>query len=286
MDFLTFIAVADARSFSRAADELHLTQPAISKRISQLEDDLSVRLFDRIGKTVTLTEAGSLLYPRAKRIVDDIDDARRELLSLTDTVSGRLAIATSHHIGLWHLPALLRRYTESYPHVTLDLHFDDSEAAHDDVAGGARDIALVTLAPTPVPRLASIPLWQEKLVFMCSSGHDLARRRRHDLATMANYAAVLPDLTTYTGRIVQGLFERAGFKPSIELQMNYLEIIRMLIAAGIGWSVLPASMQTADLTTLNVRGFTPPTRTLGIVYHEQRSLSNAAQAFIDIARNE
>ncbi len=112
-----FIAIAETGSFSGAADRLFLTQPAISKRIAGLEQQLGVRLFDRLGREVTLTEAGRALLPRAYQILNVLDDTRRALTNLTGAVSGRLTLATSHHIGLHRLlhccglsPASTRRW--------------------------------------------------------------------------------------------------------------------------------------------------------------------------------
>ena len=97
---------ADTQSFSRAANLLHLTQPAVSKRIALLESQMGVRLFDRIGRTVTLTEAGRTLEPRARSILLDIEDTQRVISNLAGNVKGSLSLATSHHIGLWHLPEI------------------------------------------------------------------------------------------------------------------------------------------------------------------------------------
>lgn len=99
-----FIAIAETGSFSGAGERLHLTQPAISKRIAGLEQQLKVRLFDRLGREVSLTEAGRALLPRAYQILNVLDDTRRALTNLTGEVSGRLTLATSHHIGLHRLP--------------------------------------------------------------------------------------------------------------------------------------------------------------------------------------
>ena len=110
-----FVIVADSGSFSVAADQLHLTQPAISKRIAALETDLNVRLFDRLGRAVRLTEAGAVLLPRARRILSEVEDSRRALRNLAGTVAGSLIIATSHHIGLHRLPPVLRIFTAQYP---------------------------------------------------------------------------------------------------------------------------------------------------------------------------
>lgn len=113
-----FIAIAETGSFSGAGERLHLTQPAISKRIAGLEQQLKVRLFDRLGREVGLTEAGRALLPRAYQILNVLDDTRRALTNLTGEVSGRLTLATSHHIGLHRLPrycALLPGNTRMWP---------------------------------------------------------------------------------------------------------------------------------------------------------------------------
>src|SRR2546426_1778475 len=99
-----FIAVAESASFSRAGEALHLSQPAVSKRIAALEEQLRSPLFDRVGRRIGLTDAGRALLPYAKRVLQDIEDGRRALSHLSDKVSGRLSIGTSHHIGLHRLP--------------------------------------------------------------------------------------------------------------------------------------------------------------------------------------
>ena len=170
-----FIAVADTRSFSVAAGRLHLTQPAVSKRIALLENQMKVRLFDRIGRTVTLTEAGRELEPRAKLILTSIEDTQRAIRNLNGAVTGQLALATSHHIGLWRLPDILRRYAAMYPEVNLDLRFMDSEIAHEQIVQGNLELGIITLAPTPHNRLTSIRLWEDELKFVTAPNHPEQR---------------------------------------------------------------------------------------------------------------
>ncbi|HEV8078684.1 MAG TPA: LysR family transcriptional regulator, partial [Marinobacter sp.] len=124
---LTFIAIAESGSFSAAAQRLHLTQPAISKRVALLELHLNTRLFDRLGKQVSLTSAGHSFLPHARKILQTVADAERVISDLGGHVAGRLSLATSHHIGLHHLPPILSDFSRRYPAVHLDLHFLDSE---------------------------------------------------------------------------------------------------------------------------------------------------------------
>ena len=123
------MAVADQGSFSLAAETLHLTQSAVSRRVASLERRLAVPVFDRVGRRVTLTEAGRTLLPRARRILADLEDTRTVLRDLSGRVAGPLALATSHHIGLRRLPPVLRQFSRAHPEVELDLQFLDSEAA-------------------------------------------------------------------------------------------------------------------------------------------------------------
>ena len=153
-----FLTVSDTGSFSRAADALFLTQPAVSKRIQALEHSLGITLFDRIGKSVRLTEAGHALLPSCRRILAEIAESRRIISNLRKTTSGTLSLATSHHIGLHRLPPVLRRFNDHYPDVTLDIDFMDSEQAYEQINQGRTELAVVTLAPEGDSNLLATPV--------------------------------------------------------------------------------------------------------------------------------
>ena len=279
-----FLAVAEVGSFSQAADRMHLTQPAVSKLIAQIEQQLDARLFDRIGRTVTLTEAGHSLVARANIILQQVEDAERAIRNLSGQVSGQLSLATSHHVGLWRLPRVLNNYVTKHPDVTLDLHFMDSEVAHERIVQGELEMAIITLAPVSHERLIAEPIWRDELVFVCSRSHELASRKNLDLSMLAEYAAILPDMTTFTGRIVKGMFEEHDLHLEIGMSTNYLETIKMLIGVGLGWSVLPTTMIDDDVAVLDIEIDTA--RTLGVIHHVNRTLSNAGEAFIDLLRGD
>lgn len=276
-----FLQVAETGSFSLAAEALHLTQSAISRRVAALETRLDARLFDRVGRRVALTEAGRALLPRARRILADLDDTRTLIRNLTGSVSGALTLATSHHIGLHRLPPVLRAFSRSHPEVRLELQFLDSETAHELLLQGRLEIAVVTLAPVALPPLSSTPVWDDPLLFAVGRDHPLAQRPRVTLEELAGEAAVLPGMGTYTGRIVAQLFEAAGSSLGGAMTTNYLETIRMMASVGLGWTVLPASMMDDRLVRLQPVGVGPLHRTLGWVRHPERTPSNAARAFIE-----
>ena len=274
-----FIAIAETGSFSLAGERLHLTQPAISKRIAGLEQQLKVRLFDRLGREINLTEAGRALLPRAYQILGVLDDTRRALSNLSGEISGRLTLATSHHIGLHRLPPLLRVFTRQYPAVALDIQFMDSEQAYDEILHGRAEIAVITLAPEPHHLIKAVPVWDDALDFVAAPEHPLASNQAVSLADVARHPAVFPGGNTFTHHIVQRLFESQGLTPNIAMSTNYLETIKMMVSIGLAWSVLPRTMLDEQVARIPLPGI-QLTRQLGYIVHTERTLSNAARAFM------
>jgi len=275
-----FLEIADAGSFSAAAERLHLSQPAISKRVAGLEQRLDLRLFDRIGRRVLLTEAGRTLLPYARRVREDLEDGRRALSHLAPQVQGRLAIGTSHHIGLHRLPPELKTFAHAHPDVDLDIQFMDSEVACQAVLAGKLELGIVTLPTVALPGLESRKIWDDPLAVVVSPEHALAKRRRVTLAELARHPAVLPDEATYTHRIIKAELAKHGVHPRVRLATNYLETLKMLVGIGLGWSVLPRSMLDATVRALAIPGFAPG-RTLGAVWHRKRTLSAPARRLLD-----
>ncbi|MDP1932242.1 MAG: LysR family transcriptional regulator [Gammaproteobacteria bacterium] len=283
-----FVAVAVCRSFSIAADRLHITQPAISKRIHMLEQQLDTQLFDRIGRQVSLTEAGRTLLPHAEAILDAMHTARQAITDLTGEVKGQLKLITSHHIGLHRLPRILREYTERFPLVDLDIRFMDSGEAYSAVLKGECDLGIITEVARRDEALSTRTVWKDRMLFVAAPQHPLSRLESVTLADISPYQALLPERRFYTTQLVEELFTRNGLSIKINLATNYLETIKALISAGYAWGVLPRSMlQDGSLKVLSVHSpdSADPvsiTRNLDCIYHRQRLMSNAGRAFLDM----
>ena len=293
-NLLAFVRVAESGSFSLAAEQLHLTQPAVSKRIAALEDQLSARLFDRVGRQILLTEAGRVLLPRAQQILQSVKEARRHLADLAGEVGGELSVITSHHVGLHRLPPVLKEYVREYPEVDLQLGFVDSERAYGEVLHGAAELAVVTLSPEAPASVVAEVLWEDPLQFVVSpehplAGHSSARRSsKHSLKKaqcslrdLSAYPAILPEPHTYTARIVRDLFAGKGLTLHTKLASNFLETIKMMVSIDLGWSVLPETLIDGQLQVLDVSGIRLK-RNLGYIRHRERSMSNAAARFVEL----
>jgi DNA-binding transcriptional LysR family regulator len=276
-----FVAVAETGSFSRAAESVFLTQPAISKRIAALETELGTPLFDRVGRKVQLTEAGRALLGRAHTILMEVEDARRSISNLTGQIGGSLSMAASHHIGLHRLPNALKSFNQRYPQVQLDLKFMDSEGACSAIEHGDLELGVVTLPDHPSPELRVIKVWDDPLEIVVGLDHPLAKEKSIRPLVLMNYPAILPGPGTITRELI--LNALAPVRDGIEIGMatNYMEVLKMLAAIGLGWSALPHTLIDENLHILKVEGVKIE-RQLGIVLHRERSLSNAARAMMEV----
>lgn len=271
-----FLLVYEQRSVTQAAQQLHLTQPAITKRIHKLEQALSNPLFDVIGRKLVPTEAAHLLYPLAKQWLNDIEQIQQTLSTAQQGIQGRLNLGVSHYLGLHYLPVPLRHFVQTYPQVELQVQFVDSESAHQAVQLGQLDLALVTLPPEPDPQLSYEPLWQEELVFIVAPFHPLAQQPNLTLADLLAYPALLPDTNTFTTQLTLKLFEQHQLRARLQHHTNALDALAALVSIGLGWSVLPKPLLNPDLQQIYPALATELYRTLGMVWHPGRSLSRAA----------
>ena len=284
-DLKVFIAVAEQGSFSEAAEHIFLSQPAVSKRIANLESLLGTRLFDRISRQIFLTEAGQTLLPKARSIVQEIESAKQAMHSLRGEISGKLCIAISHHLGLHRLPPMLKAYVEKYPDVELDVVFNDSEKAYEAVAHGSVELAVNTLAVSPIVKINEIPLWYDEMKFVCTKTHPLTKIKAPSLQDLSRYRCLIPDTSTFTGRILEQAFARQSLPLQPMMSTNFLQTLGKMTEIGLGWSLLPKTLiDTNRMYQIPIE--LPLGRNLGIIHHAERTLSSAAVAFIKICKQQ
>jgi DNA-binding transcriptional LysR family regulator len=310
-----FVIAAEERSFSIAAERLHITQSAVSKRIALLEQQLSLVLFDRISRKVYLTESGKLLLPRAKLILETIEDTQRYMAQKSDDVSGELRLATSHHIGIHRLPPVLKEYRQRYPDVHLQLQFIDSEQAETLLLQDKCDLAVTTLpsfldhstfnkngtkgGPDVDHGNSDIQyhkLWDDPLHIVVNPQHPILQQSlsqpslqtSSQLKQLLHYPAILPDARTRTTQLIQQYFLQHLIKATQPLDVimttNHLDAIKMMVTVGLGWSVLPEKMIDDSLRVLPIKSATI-IRELGCLHHRHRTLSNAARTMLHCMRD-
>lgn len=279
---LAFTTVVNEGSFSKAANTLHLTQPAVSKRVQNLEASLDSKLFERLQREITLTDAGKALLPHALNILHDFDNAKRAVQDTCGEIKGSLRIVASHHIGLHRLPLVLSEFAQEHPDVDLILNFLDSESAYALLQENAADIAFITIPGQRRNHFSTHLEWNDPMAFVCGHQHPLAKLKAIGPMQLSEHDAILPSESTLTYRIVAKVFEENNLSLNAKIPTNYLETMKMMASVGMGWSVLPETMIDAELHKLPVKN-PVITRKLGAVSYDKKHLGNAALAFLEKA---
>jgi LysR family transcriptional regulator, transcription activator of glutamate synthase operon len=271
-----FEAVARHGNVTRAAGELHIAQPSLSKQIQALEAELRVRLFDRVGRRVELTAAGEILLPYARRVLREVASARGALQQWNDLEHGQVAIGTPPTVGAHILPRALAAFSRRYPGVELRLHEMGAARLTALLDEGTVDLAVISVLP---PGVASIELFSEELVLAVARDHPLAGRgavRREELADLR--FVLFPEGYELRAR-TYALCREAGFEPQVALEGGETDTVVRLVAAGLGVALVPRlALDGAEgIVGLHVAG-ADLRRTLYLVWHPERALSPAAEA--------
>ncbi|HEX3841638.1 MAG TPA: LysR substrate-binding domain-containing protein [Acidimicrobiales bacterium] len=273
-----FVAVAEDRHFTRAAERLHVAQPSVSAQIRQLERSLGSPLFHRGPGGVTLTDAGELLLPLARRALADVSELVEGISDLDGLRRGRVVIGATPSLSTTLLPAALGRFHRHHPGVSLAVTEQGSRHLVDGLASGALDVALAIL-PLDQPLLVSVTLAVEELVVVTSVDHPLASRRRVEIADLWQVPLVMfrdgYDLKTVTLRA----FREAGLEPMVALEGGEMEGVLALVGEGLGAAIVPSIVALAqpNLHRLRLRS-SSLRREIGLVRRRDRVPSRAAAA--------
>ena len=192
-------------------------------------------------------------------------------------------MAASHHIGLHRLPDPLRLFHNQYPSVVLDMRFMDSESACLAVERGDIELAVVTLPESASPMLELMHIWHDPLEIVVSKNHALAQEKTTSIISLLNYPAILPGQGTYTREIILSALGVIRDGIQIGMATNYMEVLKMLSSIGFGWSALPHTLIDESLYVVHIKNIAI-SRSLGIVVHRERTLSNAAKAMMKTIR--
>ena len=281
-DLRIFIALAETQSFTLAADRLFLTQSAISKRLHHLEHQLGIALIDRQQRPWQLTAAGQRLLPLAKQNLAFIAGIEHNLKVLEAAPLGTLDLAISHHLSLYRLPLIIKAYQKRYPKVRLNLAFLTSDEVHHQVSIKQYELGFATLKSARPNRLDYHPLWDDELIFV-GSRHLSWTTAIQTLESLCKRPAVLPQTSSLYFQMVNQLFLAKGCNITEVFPANYLETVRSMVGVGFGWSVLPNAMLDQRLIPLKLLDAYQLNRSLGALARKHKTLSPAAQAFLNLA---
>jgi LysR family transcriptional regulator, transcription activator of glutamate synthase operon len=276
-----FDAVVRHGSFTKAAQRLHVAQPAVSAQIRRLETELGTTLLERTTRRVALTHAGELFLSRARRVLDQVDAARGDLAELSAVLRGRVRIGATQVLGSLDLPASLASFRRRYPGVSLALHTGLIAKLLGMLDAGDVDLILGPVHDDLPAAYQAHPLVPESLVLVTPPGHPLAARRDVPLAAAGDEPFVcLPADSRLHGILVEAAAAE-GFVPRIEFETYSPASMRELVAAGLGVALIAGSAAGAQgppiaVCQLQRAPWHPP---IGLIRQRGRALTPAAQAF-------
>jgi DNA-binding transcriptional LysR family regulator len=286
----SFVRIAALGSFTRAAEELALSQPAVTRQISLLEREVKTRLFDRLGRHIALTAAGDALHGYALEILRQMEEAKRAVADVSSGVAGRLTVGASSTAATYLLPPILRQYHESYPAVDLNIHTGLSARIAELVLKNEVDLGVV-MGDHEGPGLTTIPIAESATVVVVYPDHPLVNKGERGISAeeLKGSALILMEEGTNLRRYVDRLLSTAAVKEQVSLELDNVEAIKKMIEARLGISLLPlmaVESEIADrrLIALSLADVPGASRPVTVIHRTDKYLSTALKAFIRLTR--
>ena len=281
-----FVAVAESGNFTKAAARSNISQPSLSQQILNLESELNQPLFHRLGRRVTLTDAGQLLLARARRIISETDDTIRELKE-DPSFGHRVSVGAIPTVAHFFLHAVVAYCRASGINIKLRSREDFRGAIITAVLEGELDWGMISL-PLAEPNLEVVPLFTEPLLLAIGAQHHLAKASKITLADLRDENFIMTgNASSVTSLLLERFSGEHAFTPNITHRCAQLSTVKSLTALGLGVTVLPRSARNVNdpegLIYRKLEG-PPLTREIALIRHKRRYLSKGAQLFADAAR--
>ncbi len=278
-----FEAVAEQQSYTQAAKLLFLTQPAVSMQIKQLEEEIGMPMFDRMGKKIQLTDAGRELLQHSRTIHNQIEEAQQSMEELRGIKRGRLHL-TMASTANYFTPKLLAGFCREYPNIQISLNVANRAGLLEALEQNTADMVIMGEPPANMPLAAEI-FMENPLVIIAPPDHRLAKKKHIPLSELAKEAFIVREIGSGTRAAVERFLATHQLERPQSLEMNSSEAIKQAVQAGLGLGVVSIHTLEMELTlkrlaVLNVRDF-PIMRHWRLVYREDRHFSPVSKAFHD-----
>lgn len=274
-----FLKVTETENITRAGEELGLSQPAVSRSLQRLEEEIGQPLFERQSRKMVLTEAGEILVSRARQIMTIIDDTKSEITD--DGQSGRIRLGAIPTIAPFFLPELLQHFSKAYPAARLFVHEDTTTSLLHRLTQGELDMAVLAL-PIPAKYLEVDNLFEEELLLVMAKGHPLSKKKQINLSDVQPLPFVLLDEAHCLSDNIVSFCRQRAFHPVSMEKTSQLAMVQELVALDHGVSMIPVMAQAIDHSEQRVyRSLVSPkpTRTIAAVWNPYRFQSKLLQKF-------
>lgn len=278
-DLRAFVAVAELSSFRAAADSIHLSQPALSRRVEKLEIALGVRLFDRTTRSVSLTAVGKDFSRKARTLLDDLENSLLSMHEVAASQVGEVVIACVPSAVYYFLPNVLRAYHEQYPKIRVRIIDDSANAVLESVARGEADFG-INIIGTQEPAIDFQAILKESFVAACRRDHPLAKKRKVTWAELGQYDFMTVDKSSGNRLLMDLALANSDVKLSWCYEARHVSTLLGMVEAGLGVAVVPRlSMPQGEHATLTSVQLVEPTvdRTVGLIQRRGRELPPSAR---------
>ncbi|MBU5467892.1 LysR family transcriptional regulator [Virgibacillus sp. MSJ-26] len=284
-----FVTVAEKQNFSRTAEELHMTQPAVSQYIRTFEDNLGVRLLERTNKYVRLNQAGDIVYHHAKEIIGLYTKMERLVDDLTNKASGPLTIGASYTFGEYVIPRIIAKMKENYPEIKPSITIGNTAKIADLIMHHQLDVGIVEGHFKNEKQLKIEEFAEDYMVIVASPGHPLAKETKEiTVKDLERQTWILRELGSGTREAAEKVFQRYDITPADILNFSSTQSIKVAIEEGLGISLiskwaLQKELKNGDLAVIDVKEL-PLTRRFSIVTSSPFQ-TKALQVFIELLRH-
>ncbi|MBV8196416.1 MAG: LysR family transcriptional regulator [Candidatus Dormibacteraeota bacterium] len=276
----TCIEVARTEHLGRAADVLQADQSTVSRKIARLEEEVGVALFERIGRSIRLTQAGRRFVAKAERILDDLRDAIDDAQGAVSAETGQVHVGFLHTVGARWLPERLARFLRSYPGVRFILEEGTSAEVVAGIVAGDFDLGFVGPPPTNVSELEIHPLFRERVAAAVPANHRLVGMSSCSLHDLADEPLILPRSRSGLRKVIDEAFAGQGLAPHVAYEGDDLAIVQGLVEAGLGSTLLPMPLPVPSNRVAVIPLRDPPiARTMVLCWNRRRTLPPAANLF-------
>ncbi len=284
--FEIFLAVARAKSFTRAAETLHVSQSTLSQHVLELERELGVRLFDRLGRAVTLTEGGRLLEEHATRIATTVASARRAIDELKGLERGSLVIGASTTPGIYVLPGIVAAFRRRYPGIDVSLQIANSQVIEERIVADTVDLGVVGGHIVRARERCVAAGLLDELLLIVPPRHPWAKRREILPRELADVPLLVREPGSATRLVTERTLWQAGVKFTAAMQLDHIEAIKQAVMAGLGLAFVSmyavrGEIETRRLCGLRLKGLRVQ-RHFHVMHNEARTLTASGRAFMDL----
>jgi DNA-binding transcriptional LysR family regulator len=282
-----FVQVAAHHSFSRAAEALHLTQPSITARIQALERELGEQMFERSGRGVRLTDAGTTFLPYAERMLQMLGEAKESVEEVHSLQAGSLRLGSALTISTYVLPRILRTFHSRYPGVEVMVYTGRSEQVLNMLLSDEVQVGLVRSLIHP--DVETVDLYDDEVILVANPDHPFAANRQATIEEVSSQPVILADRGSSYYGLIHGLFRQAGVVPNVAMELDSMEATKRMVEEGLGIALLPRvclerELKQGLLAEVTITNAPAISRQIALIYRKSRKQARTVQALLEVLR--